>query len=162
MAFPVNAQQQNEIDTYRNFLQGLKDAGVVLPDGTTPVSPVNSGTIKNPINDGQVGSTIDKNSNDSQGTLAGYSSSTQKFVNSLTANVIASGKKFVNSLLGVFSWPFGKDGLDVASQCVDTFMGIGWLNYVLILIIIIVSYLWYREYWNNKKLEEINKEINLG
>jgi uncharacterized repeat protein (TIGR01451 family) len=166
MAFPVTAQQQIEIDTYRNFLLGLRNAGVVLPtEDITPAKPINSGTPTNPIIlDGQVGVNTDVNENDngSLGTLAGYSSSTQKFVNSLTANVISSGKKFLNTLLGVFSWPFGKDAGVQDNQCVnDGFGGIGWLNYILILIIIIISYLWYREYRNNRKIEEINKEINL-
>lgn len=166
MAFPVTVAQQTEIDTYRNFLQGLRDAGVVLPtEDITPTNPINSGTPSNPIIiDGQVGLNTDTESdNDSLGTLAGYSSSTQSFVNGLTANVIASGKKFMNSFLGLFSWPFGKSELNEnTNQCVNEgFLGMGWLNYILVLVIIIISYLWYREYRNNRRIEEINKDINL-
>jgi hypothetical protein len=69
MAFPVTAQQQIEIDTYRNFLLGLRNAGVVLPtEDITPAKPINSGTPTNPIIlDGQVGVNTDVNENDKHG-----------------------------------------------------------------------------------------------
>jgi hypothetical protein len=37
----------------------------------------------------------------------------------------------------------------------------GWLNLLLLFIILILTYLWYREYSHNRKIEEANKEIDL-
>jgi uncharacterized repeat protein (TIGR01451 family) len=160
-AFPVNALQQAEIDAYRNFLQGLKDSGVEFNIGT-PVENPSNWVIK-----GQVGTLSTSTQNKATGslpkenlaTLAGYSSTTNELVSNLTANVIASGKKFANTLLGLFSFPFGSKG-EVDLQCENT-SGIGWLNIILLIIIAVISYLWYREYSNNKKIEEINKAIDL-
>jgi len=157
MAFPVNTQQQEEIDSYRAFLQGLRDAGINI-DGGVPVN-----TPSNPSNgvDGQVGvKPTDKDPNGNQTTLAGISSTTQKFLTGLTANVLASAKGFMNYLLGFFGLPVKELG-EKTNQSVDMFLGLGFLNWVLIFIIIVISYLWYREYNNNKNIEEINKEIDL-
>lgn len=159
MAFPVTPTQQVEIDAYRAFLQGLKDNGVEIP--TIPNIPGGSINPNNPETGlPQVGKGT--STNEGQATLAGISSTTRNIVSSLTANVINAGKKIGNILAGYFVWPFkslfGKDTVD---QCVDTLVGIGWLNYILILVIIILSYLWYREHQSNKNLEELNKEIDL-
>ncbi len=157
MAFPVNTQQQSEIDSYKAFLQGLRDAGININGGV----PVN--TPSNPSNgvNGQVGikPTV-KNSNEAQTTLAGVSSTTEKFLSGLTANVISSAKGFMNSLLGFFGLA-STSATEKANQCINAFVGLGWLNWILILIILVISYLWYREYRSNKKIEEINKEIDL-
>jgi uncharacterized repeat protein (TIGR01451 family) len=164
-AFPVNAQQQAEIDAYRNFLQGLRDAGVEF-NVDTPVQNPSNWVIK-----GQVGTISTSTKNATSGntpkenlaTLAGYSSTTNELVSNLTANVIASGKKFANTLLGLFSFPFSSK-VEKNAQCrlqCGNDSGLDWLNIILLIIIALLSYLWYREYRNNKKIDEINKVIDL-
>ncbi len=164
MAFPVTPQQQLEIDTFRHFLESLKSNNITLPDGTKV--PVDPAPILTPDKDGQVGIGGDKGPDfdDSLGTLAGFSSTTAKIFSNLTANVLSAGKRLASGILGLFGIPssslFG-NATSTAEQSANTFAGIGWLNIILILIIIGISYLWYREYRNNRKIEEINKEIDL-
>ncbi len=61
-----------------------------------------------------------------------------------------ASRMFANVLSG-----FGLFG----DQCPSGFCG--WLSLLLVLIIIVLSYYLYKERQNNKKLEAINKEINL-
>ncbi len=163
-AFPVNEQQQEEIDNYRRFLQGLRDSGIEFSDNNLP--------IQNPsdfIINGQVGSistptnpNVAQRPQDSENVVAvsdESSTTTQGFISNLTANVISSGRALANTLLGLFVFPFGSKS-ETDLQC-QVPLGLGWLNILLLVVIAVISYLWYREYSNNKKIEEINKTIDL-
>ena len=164
MAFPVTPQQQEEIDTFRNFLLSLQNSGVILPEGnegfdTDEAVGTNTDTIKDIVK-----GTSTKIAN-GLSTLAGVSSTTSKIASNLVANVIASGKKLANLIVAMFTWPFGgeiKNLFSKANQCIVGFGAFGWLNLILILVILVISYLWYREYKNNKNIESINKEIDLS
>ncbi len=157
MAFPVNAQQQDEIDNYRAFLLGLTAAGIDVnapqsnPDGK-------DGPVVTPSGINTVGTAA---TSSSIGTIAeNIGSSTQQ----LAVSLLSGGKKFMNAALAFLAWPFGT----AISNAFDKITGgafgsgvFGWLNLALILVILLISYLWYREYRNNKTIEDINKEIDL-
>jgi len=136
MAFPVTPLQQVEIDNYRAFLLGLQGAGIILP---TPI-PTSASTTTPPVlfND-QVGiaSTTDNT------TLAGVSTTTLGIMSRFTANVLSAGDKVADWIVGLFG-----------SIC-------SLINWLLLLIIAIISYLWYREWDQNRKIEIVNKEIDL-
>ncbi|MEQ1500007.1 MAG: hypothetical protein ABL917_01390, partial [Parcubacteria group bacterium] len=159
-AFPVTPLQQLEIDTYRNFLQGLKDSGIQYP-GSGQNDPL---ATSSPSVIGEVGSNNGSGSNtDSGGFLGGLSSTTNSLASRFTANVISSGRQLGNILFSIISWPFGYSFGDAVEQC-KSVLGYNFsrmLNLILVLIIALMSYLWYRQYKNNKKLEDINKEIDL-
>lgn len=160
MAFPVTAQQQIEIDTYRNFLLGLQNAGITVPSEGF-IQPVESTPV---IDDGIVGSTAGSKptatTTNGLSTLAGISSTTQSIAEDLVANVLSGGKRLANYIGAFFTWPFGSV-FDRTAECVLGFGPFGWFNLLLILVIIVISYLWYRERKNNKKIDIINKEIDL-
>ena len=146
-AFPVTPQQQEEIDSYRAFLLGLQSAGVILPTTptipTTPITPTVPTTPIPPI--GQVG----MSTTTGETTLAGVSTTTVGIVSRFTANIL-------------FAWD--KVGQWTGLSClVDSEFGCTcrWFNWILLIIIAIISYLWYREWDRNRKIEEINKEIDL-
>ena len=138
IAFPVNAQQQIEIDTYRNFLLGLRNAGIIPP--TT--SENNVSNTSNNTNETTTPSVL-LNNQVGIGTTTPVTlvsaTTTPGIVSRFTANV-------------VFAWDKITGGLD---WC-------GWLNILLLIIIGIISYLWYREWDRNRKIEAINKEIDLN
>ncbi len=164
-AFPVNAQQQAEIDAHKKLWDDLRAAGITIPTGSE-VQPAGSlptpgvSTTTLPVT--EIGQ-IENSSSSNLGTLAGLSSSTRKIVEDMTANVISAGRKLAGAVLSFITWPFyAFDNLfNKATQCVTSSGSFGWLNIILIIVIIIISYLWYREYKNNKKIENINKEIDL-
>jgi hypothetical protein len=159
MAFPVNAQQQAEIDATKIFFDTLRSEGIDVntANTTNPIIPASETT---PLLNNVVGeSTSTGNSNYS--TLAGISSTTQGFASIMTANVISSGRTLGNLALAFFTWPFGNMlRNDSVNWCVSGFSG-GWFSWLLLLIIIIILALWYRQYHNNKKIEKANKEIDL-
>ncbi len=161
-AFPVNAQQQEEIDNYRNFLLSLRNAGITIPEN---VSNPSSGTTTAPVPaiDGAVGSIKPATSTVSAGltTLAGVSSTTQRIAGSLTATVFLAGKRVVNAIVSMFKWPF-ESIVNPVNQCVRGLAIFGWINILLLAIIIIISYFWYKEYKNNRIIEDVNKEIDLN
>lgn len=156
MMFPVTPQQQAEIDAHRNFLQGLRDNGITIPTSNPSNSNENTNGVGGSNILEEVGSnTTSSSTSGSLATLAGYSSSTYKMVDALTANVLSAGKKLLNSIASLF-----KGSSDETAVCkVPTF---SFLNMFLILVILALTYMWYREYKNNKTIEEINKEIDLN
>jgi hypothetical protein len=160
MAFPVNTQQQAEIDATKIFFDQLRAEGITIGNGGWGVAPVIPTDITTPLLNNVVGeSTSTGNSNFS--TLAGVSSTTQGFASRLTANVINSGKTLGNLAMAFFTWPFGNMlRNDSINWCTSGFSG-GWFSWLLLLIIIIILALWYRQYRNNKKIENLNKEIDL-
>jgi uncharacterized repeat protein (TIGR01451 family) len=145
MAFPVTPAQQEEIDAHRKLWEDLRSAGINNLPGQPAVSPSPStgGTEKPTTTD-----------NGGLSTLGGVSSTTTNII----SKTLNSGKKFMNLALSFVAWPFGSLFGNVLKQCV---IGLGWFNLLLIIIIIIISYLWLRERRNNKKIESINKEIDL-
>jgi hypothetical protein len=172
MAFPVNAQQQAEIDATKIFFDTLRSEGIdVNTANTTVPTPAGTGAplLNNIVgevtptngNGGENSTTTTNNENNNLATLAGVSSTTQGFASRMTANVLSSGKTIGNLALSFFAWPFG--GIlqnNSVNWCVSGFSG-GWFSWLLLLIIIIILALWYRQYHNNKKIEKINKEIDL-
>lgn len=167
--FPVNSVQQKEIDDYRNanIFDGVggDNSGVEVGVGGSG-SQVGSNTGSN-INTGSnttttIEDTATNLANVGLTTLAGFSSSTKNVASGFLANVISSGKKLGNYASAIFAWPINyiKD----FNQKICNLEGgvFNWLNLVLLLVIIVISYLWYREYRNNKTLEEINEEIDLN
>jgi hypothetical protein len=171
MAFPVNAQQQAEIDATKIFFDTLRSEGIDVntTNTTIPATPAGTGAplLNNivgevtPTNGGNGGTGNTTGENNNLATLAGVSSTTQGFASRMTANVLNSGKTLGNLALSFFAWPFG--GIlqnNSVNWCVSGFSG-GWFSWLLLLIIIIILTLWYRQYHNNKKIEKINKEIDL-
>ncbi len=157
MAFPVTPLEQAEIDAHRAFWLSLKDAGITVPGENSNDTGSSLEETDNTVGSGSTSSDMT--------TLAGVSSTTQKIAKEMTANVLSAGKRLGNLAFALISWPFGSmiKGLfgKTAAQCV-TFLGaFGWLNILLLLIIVVISYLWYREHKNNKKLDKINEEIDL-
>ena len=141
-AFPVTPLEQVEIDSYRAFLLGLQGAGIVLPpDVTIPTTPATTTPLTNDI--------IGVASSTNNTTLAGVSTTTTGIMSRFTANVSAAWGK-VGGWTGL-SCPAG-GGVNCACRFVS------WL---LLIIILVVSYLWYREWDQNRKIEKINKEIDL-
>ena len=123
MAFPVTPLQQLEIDTFRNFLLGLKNAGVNVPVVNPNVNLFGTTTI--PVLDN---------------TIIGQDTTTSPIISSILSRLTANVRSAMN-------WSY-------THFCT-------WFNLLLILIIIILSYLLYRERLNSKKLEDINKELSL-
>ncbi|MFZ2620981.1 MAG: immunoglobulin-like domain-containing protein [Minisyncoccia bacterium] len=145
-AFPITPLQQTEIDNYRDFLLGLKDAGIVLPKtNSQEIDKTNStGPVPVELTPEIPNSVVGKKSttNTEQGTLSSISTTTKNIISNFTANVIGAGK----NIAGFYS----NTGLT------------GWINLLLIATTLVVTYLWYRERRRNKKLEIINKEIDLS
>ncbi len=152
-AFPVNAQQQDEIDSYRNFLMSLRNAGITLPSQGNILPVTGTSTEPIPVELGPMNNVGSATTTDGQTTLAGVSTTTRQIVSNLTANVISAGRAVATAIQTFFSRLFG-----TTNQCIT---GFGWLNLLLLLVIAIVSYLWYKEYRNNKVIEKINEEIDL-
>jgi uncharacterized repeat protein (TIGR01451 family) len=185
IAFPVTADQQLEIDNYRNTHTNTVNTNVnVRPvtnnevgygSNTTNVSKSNSfnsiGYVKNSTTTAttskiaKVATTVNdvtgNVANVGMTTLAGFSSSTKGLANDFVANIISSGKK-IGSLLGaLFSLPLSLTSKVNQNSCQNNLGIFSGLNLILIILIAVISYFWYREYRNNKKIEEINKEIDL-
>ena len=157
MAFPVTAQQQSEIDAYRAFLQGLSRAGVVLTAPTT--EQINKPVI---IDTTDVG-VLPELPTSSQVTLAG-TTSTSTFVGQLTANAISSTKRLGNLAGAIFGWPWGwVENMfgGEQNQCSDKTIFSNWFNWILIIVILTMGYLWYRERQENKKAQKLNEELDL-
>ena len=159
MAFPVTSQQQQEIDNFRNFLNSLKNAGVVVP---SQIENLNNGTSTNI--DNIVGTIIDNTGNTQENEenviLVGTSTERRSF-GDFTASVFLAGRDFANRIYDFISWPFRYFG-EKAEQCTRGIKLLGWLNILYTLIIFVLIYLWYREYKNNRVIEDINKEIDLN
>ncbi|MCX6703224.1 MAG: DUF5011 domain-containing protein [Candidatus Zambryskibacteria bacterium] len=158
MAFPVTVQQQAEIDAYRAFLQGLSDAGVTV--GTPTEAQINQPVI---IDTTDVG-ILPPVPTSPQVTLAGENSTTT-FAGRLTANVLNSGKRLGSMFAGLFTWPsdwirnmFGDKDVN---ECTDKSIFSNWFNWILLIIIFTMAYLWYRERRENKKALALNKELDL-
>lgn len=145
MAFPVNTQQQSEIDAYRNFLLGLKEAGITTP--TTAPSKTSTTTPTILLNNvvGMASSSTPTNT-----TLAGISTTTVGVTSQFTANIL-SGWNNVGNWLGLSC--FANKGTNCSYRLI---------NWILLIIILIILYLWYREWNQNRKIEDINKEIDIS
>lgn len=163
MAFPVTAQQQTEIDAYRAFLAGLSNAGVTI--GAPTEEQINQPVI---VDTNEVGTLFpDGVSTTTLGTLAGApSQSTTTTAGRLTANVLEASKRLGNVAAAIVTWPFdwvrslfGTN--DAEAQCSNQSVFTQWFNWLLIIVIITMSYLWYRERQANKKALEINEELDL-
>ena len=132
MAFPVTSLQQLEIDTFRNFLLSLRNAGInTFPQSVELVSPPDT----------------DNN--------FGISSGTPEVADDFTEDLKNGGRKIANMALAFLTWPLQSYFGELFDR------GFSLLDLLLLLIIIIISYLWYKERRNNKKIEDINKEIDL-
>lgn len=145
MAFPVNTQQQSEIDAYRNFQLGLKEAGITTPI-TAPSGPSTTTPtilLNNVI--GMASSTSSENT-----TLAGISTTTVGVTSKFTANIL-SGWNNVGNWLGLSCLANGGTG------CFYRL-----INWILLVVILVILYLWYRQWNQNRKIEDINKEIDIN
>jgi uncharacterized repeat protein (TIGR01451 family) len=147
MAFPVNAQQQAEIDATRAFFEELQNEGININNGTTTA----------PILNNAVGLATSSGNNSNFSTLAGVSTTTKNIASRMTANIIGSGRFVGDLALALVGWPAGLNFFNI-KWCGG---GPNWFVWLLVLIIIIISFLWYREYSNNRKIENLNKEIDL-
>jgi len=163
MAFPVSAREQVEIDAFRTFLLGLQNAGVTIDAPTQE-------QLKQPpfIDTSEVGVLpgLSTSTPGTQGTLAGAeANSTSTVAGRLTASVIESSKKFGNFMAVLFTWPWdwakgwfgGNDDL----ECAPTSVFSNWFNWILAIIILTMTYLWYRERQDNKKAAKLNEELEL-
>ena len=156
-AFPVTEQQQAEIDAFRNFLLNLQKENINIggqnQNTTNPTTPI----IENIVG---VNTTNESTSTALAVAQSTSTISTNPSSGGLLANVFGAGKNLANAILGVLLWPFTRLS-DTAGLCtINNFAG--WLNLILLAIIIIIGILWYREYRNNKKLDDINKQIDLN
>ena len=169
-AFPVTQLEQQEIDSFRAFLESLRGVGIDI-ENNIPVAPINPNQveIQNEII-GSIGDTEEVDVDIETGTstmttLAGVTGTTRNIITNLTANVLQSGKNLLNYVLGIFNFPtIGVVGDDSVEKP-------WYLNWVVILGIIAIMaslYLWYRENKKNKeeeeeikKIEDLNKEIDL-
>lgn len=137
-SFPLTKEEQSEIYAYRTRGLNMKKA----TDNINRKSSV---------------------LNTEQTTLTGLSSTTKDIVSQLTTNAIASSKKLTNMAVASLVWPFGSlfgNTLGVGQYTLGySFSRL--LNLILIIAIIVISYLWHKEYKNNRKIEEVNKEIDL-
>lgn len=174
VAFPVTSAQQEEIDNYRNSHNGQS-----IPANSESVS----GSVGYNVGGTKVGNTNNNNNivfgttststlnsykdavsnvaNVGLTTLAGFSSSTKGVASDFLANIIASGKKIGSLLSAIFTIPGKLSGKISQNSCQNNLGVFTGLNMFLALLILVISYFWYREYRNNKKIEEINKEIDL-
>jgi hypothetical protein len=177
-AFPVTVSQQSEIDQYRNFLLGLQNAGVTLPlntniDGSTQPKVINTNEVgvidtneDNLVYDNATGTIVRPNSNQLGAimtTLAGVSSTTGGFASSVAGNVLDSGRILGNLASAIFSWPWTWMGniFNTSNQCQNSCSYCSWFNWILAVVILILSYLLYRERKIHNKLSEINKELDI-
>ncbi len=164
MAFPVTAQEQAEIDAFRAFLLGLQSAGVTIepPTEAQTNQPPFIDTTEVGVLPGLSTSTPPTKG---QGTLAGSEANSTSTIGQLTANVIASSKKIGNFMAALFTWPWdwakgwfgGNDDL----ECAPTSVFSNWFNWILVIIILTMAYLWYRERQENKKAAKLNEELEL-
>ncbi len=165
MAFPVTAQEQSEIDAFRAFLQGLSNAGVIIEAPTE--SQLNQPGF---IDTSEVGTlplpgVSTSTSGIGQGTLAGAENATSTVAGRLTASVIASSKKIGTFLAALFMWPWnwakawfgGNDEI----ECAPTSIFSNWFNWILVIIILTMGYLWLRERREAKKAAKLNEELEL-
>ncbi len=165
-AFPVTALEQQEIDTFRAFLQSLRDSGVTVPAGnediTLPVdielvSPFGTttatSTATTTINN-VVGSVFDRG----VANLANVFSVAGSWFGKAWNTVLESGKQYLKVAFGMFALPTSTADIQ---QCFVEPSTFGILNLILAIIILIMGYLWYREKKTYKKIEEVNKEIDL-
>ncbi len=161
MVFPVTPEQQLEIDTFRNFLLHLQQNGIPSPTEYYG----NPRDYNNSLGTSTEVGVATSTSTSGQSTLAGVSSTTAGIASKLTANVLSAGKKLGRLLAAIFTWPFGALWSKLshgATACVTGVGAFGLLNIILLIIIAVISYFWYREYRNNKKIDDINKEIDLN
>ncbi len=135
--FPVTADQQTEINIHR---------AKWLAMGSGNIHQGGSGSSNAQGNGGLA-------------TLGGPSTTTVAIANSFTNGLLSGLKKLGNLVVASFIWPFGGALGSGANQGAFAFSR--WLNILLIIVILIVLYLWYRERRNNKKIDDINKEIDL-
>ncbi len=156
MAFPLTVQQQSEIDAFRNLLNSLKNENIVLPEDQS----LDRNSLPTIINTNEVG-VIELQNDDSLlstttnlSTLAGISTTTNDIASKVTATVVFSGKKIGELVSKIFGWPFGNNQCSVCKYCVV-------VKWILVLIIILLGYLLYREKRAYKKFVEINKELDL-
>ncbi|MFZ2523309.1 MAG: immunoglobulin-like domain-containing protein [Minisyncoccia bacterium] len=179
LAFPVTAEQQLEIDSYRNSKSTFpKSSNVVNNEvgygmGGSNVEEENklsslsrgttTSTVKasNSATNSTATTALSNLANVGLTTLAGFSSSTKGVASEFIAS-IASSLKNIGSLIGaLFTLPqklFGGSQDNICKESTGVSTGVSLL---LLILLAIVTYLWYREYRNNRKIEEINKEIDL-
>jgi uncharacterized repeat protein (TIGR01451 family) len=155
-AFPVTQLQQNEIDSYRAFLLGLQNAGINVTGGQ--VIPQTQATTTAPVFvplDTVVGMST---STTSFVGVAIATTTTESVMSRLGANVIYAGGRVVDFITAPFRW---FNSILVVNQCSTGFSWSRLFNWLLFISIILISYLWYRQYRNNKRIELLNKEIDL-
>ncbi len=176
MAFPVSSAQQEEIDNYRNshsfgnssFVPVVSnEVGYVNGSNSAAVNPTVSVNPKDVIVTNATSSTktatstVENVANISLTTLAGFSSSTKGAASDFVANIISSGKRIGGLLGSIFAIPgMLFTGIN-KNACTTSSNVMSGLNLILLVIIALLSYFWYRERKNNKTIEEINKEIDL-
>ena len=146
--FPLTLSQKAEINKHKNSSLG-SNITIVEPIKTKPVKSEQEPII---LKDNT------KTSNNNLSTLAGVSTTTRKITGSFLANVTSVAKNGANLLLSMILWPFTKNSsvLSMHSLSLSNF-----IIFILLLVIIVISYMWYKERQHNKAIEEINKEIDL-
>jgi hypothetical protein len=100
-----------------------------------------------------------------QGTLAGAEANSTSTIGRLTANVMASSKRLGNFMVALFTWPWdwaqGWFGGNDERECAPTSVFSNWFNWILVIIILTMGYLWLRERRENKKAAKLNEELEL-
>ena len=158
----LSQEDQNEIISYKN--RNTSGFPVKSGEGADGLGEVGygtgggEGTISGSIGGSQGTST--KSSNDSMTTLAALTSTTRNIANAFTASTVSITKKLSNLLLSLFG--LSTDGLSSGrNQCELGYNMSKCMNLFLLLVIALILFLWYRQYRKNKKIYEINKEIDL-
>ncbi len=135
-AFPVDAQQQAEIDATRAFFESLKNAGIGVGNATSSATSTNSGIGTGAGIDTQLQATLPTSSD-----LNHISSSAngQNPVSRLSGNIFNAGAAVGSRMFAFVSWPFRSLGSIFP-----------WLNHIgyriLVVILVIGALAWLYRY----------------
>lgn len=132
-AFPVTVQEQQEINSFRNLLLSLQNAGITNPGASvvgtsTPIIDINS--------------------------TVGLETSTTSALALATTTDTGVMQTMANNLAFAFGAVGGWIGGLFDSIC-------EFLNWLFLLVIGVILYLWYREKKHYREIDKINKEIDL-
>ncbi len=163
--FELSADQQSEITAYRNRSLSSQNSGgaggsLENPEvGYGPRGQVGSAGV-NPFESSDTGK--EDNSMEFMTTLAGLTSTTKNMANAFTVSTTESTKRLSNFLFSLFGVPASWFGND-SNMCELEYSGARFLNFILLLLLALILYLWNRQSKRDRKIyDELNKEIDLN
>ncbi len=157
--FPLTSVQQSEIDSYQTPVSNSQ-TNTSQNNTTSPsVSPASSVTPSNVTPGNTSASTSTPVLQNDVVGIATTSSSTPYTIPQ-TSTLTRVSHNVGNFALAFVSWPFHLFSRN-SNQSSFTSHFSFWLSIILILIIGVILFLWYRQYKSHKTIENINKEIDL-